>query len=625
MIHRQKYMFLPIGTVKPKGWLRRQLEIQAEGLGGNLHTFWPDIQDSKWIGGDHEGWERVPYWLDGFIPLAYLLEDDALIASAKYYINYIIETQMEDGWIGPFGAPEERKKCDVWSHFLIAKVLYVYADASGDPRIPEVLRRHFQAIDKHISVTPLFEWAQMRWYEGLIPIFWLYEKTGEKWLLDFTTKLKVQGFDWKYFFENWPEDMKKPTPKMQWNQLGHVVNNAMAIKSAALWSRITGDSTDTEFPKKMIEILDRYHGTVVGTFTGDECLAGTSPIQGTELCAVVEYMYSLEWLTALTGDASYGDRLEKITYNALPATFLPDMWAHQYDQQVNQVQCTLEEEAPFLTNSTESHLFGLEPNFGCCTANMHQGWPKFTSSLFMASNSGVAVTAYAPAELNTVIGGEQFKMAMETDYPFRDLVTIIVNSTTHSEIDIDLRIPAWCVKPKVLLNGEKLLVKSGSYHTVKRQWTAGDTIKLHFPADFHLIDRPSGMLAVVREPLVYALRIPEKRREAASVKRRTSKHKSDTNWELLPVSEWRFKLVVSDIARWKPEGIHHNGVGRYPFSPDNAPVEISVKVLPVKWEMEGGFCAEEPGAVIEDVAEEEVVFIPYGCTNLRLTEFPVKE
>ena len=70
-----KWKFYTTNELKPEGWLHRHLKIQAEGLSGNLHKIWPDIRDSKWIGGDREGWERVPYWLDGFIPLAYHLED----------------------------------------------------------------------------------------------------------------------------------------------------------------------------------------------------------------------------------------------------------------------------------------------------------------------------------------------------------------------------------------------------------------------------------------------------------------------------------------------------------------------------------------------------------------------
>ena len=85
--------------MKPLGWIKRQLQIQARGLSGNLDKMWPDVRDSAWIGGDRECWERVPYWLDGFIPLAYLLEDADMIARAQKYIEAILAMQKPDGWI----------------------------------------------------------------------------------------------------------------------------------------------------------------------------------------------------------------------------------------------------------------------------------------------------------------------------------------------------------------------------------------------------------------------------------------------------------------------------------------------------------------------------------------------
>lgn len=87
MLRQNKYNLFTTKEIEPSGWLLKQLKIQAEGLSGNLDKIWPDIRDSRWIGGGRDGWERVPYWLDGFIPLAYLLKDEDLIARAKKYID----------------------------------------------------------------------------------------------------------------------------------------------------------------------------------------------------------------------------------------------------------------------------------------------------------------------------------------------------------------------------------------------------------------------------------------------------------------------------------------------------------------------------------------------------------
>ena len=170
-----RWNFFTASELKPKGWLRRQLELQAAGLSGSLDRIWPDIRDSAWIGGNREGWERVPYWLDGFIPLAFLLEDEDMIGRAKKYIDAILAAQNDDGWICPCSV-EQRERYDTWAVLLITKVLTVYYDASGDGRIPEVIYRvlkNYYELLKSGRIK-LFDWGKFRWFEGLVAIDFTY-------------------------------------------------------------------------------------------------------------------------------------------------------------------------------------------------------------------------------------------------------------------------------------------------------------------------------------------------------------------------------------------------------------------------------------------------------------------
>jgi hypothetical protein len=169
-----KWDFYTSKELKPTGWIKRQLEIQAEGLSGNLDKVWRDIRDSAWIGGDADGWERVPYWLDGFIPLAYLLENEDMIARANKYIESILAFQKPSGWICPCN-DDFIPQYDTWALLLLTKVLVVYYDCSGDERIPEVIYRALKNYYELLSEKKIvvFNWAAARWYEGFIALNFL--------------------------------------------------------------------------------------------------------------------------------------------------------------------------------------------------------------------------------------------------------------------------------------------------------------------------------------------------------------------------------------------------------------------------------------------------------------------
>ena len=124
-------MFIASKLIKFDGWIKKQLLCQVECLFGSLDLIWKDVRDSKWLGGNEEGWERFPYYLNGLIPLAYALKDEELISKANKYIDIIIKCQREDGRICPENDTDQFSN-DLWSMFLILKVLTIYAEISGN-------------------------------------------------------------------------------------------------------------------------------------------------------------------------------------------------------------------------------------------------------------------------------------------------------------------------------------------------------------------------------------------------------------------------------------------------------------------------------------------------------------
>jgi uncharacterized protein len=637
------FTLLPLGSIKPAGWLKAQLQIQANGLSGHLDETWVDVgPNSGWLGGTGESWERGPYFLDGLIPLAWLLDDARLKAKAQKYIDWTLTHQADNGMIGP------TSNDDWWPRFVILKALTQYHEATAgqgneDPRVIPLMDKYFRHQLATLPNGPLRDWGKFRWQDEALSVLWLYNRTGEPYLLDLARLLHQQGYDWiaQYQHANFQFKEKITAEFIKLNEGGglkdpalatHGVNNGQALKTGAVWSLVSGSPSDRATTAHMLSELDRYHGLPNGMFSCDEHLSGRDPSQGSELCTVVETMFSLEQALAITADPALGDRLEKLAFNALPGTFTDDMWAHQYNQEPNQVECSLHHK-PWVTDGPESNLYGLEPNFGCCTANFHQGWPKFAASLFMhiggeevvdqvlalQPKEGLVAAAYAPCEVRTVIRGTPVHIAEETSYPFQGSVHFRVNPASPLNFLLLLRIPAWAQGATLTVNGEPAphQPQPQSFSTLNRTWRAGDSVELTFPMQPRVSRWFNDSVAIERGPIVFSYGIGE-----SWVKLRDRGMTAD--WQVFPTTNWNYALELDAADPARSIAVTESPVTEAPFSRRHSPVSLTVKArkLPA-WVADDGAANPLPQSpVATDQPVENLTLIPYAAAKLRITAFP---
>ena len=611
---------LPIGSITPKGWLRHQLELEAKGMTGHLPEIsrWCKFEGNAWAdpqGQGHSGWEELPYWLKGYGDLGYVLKDEAITKTALKWIDAVMASQDPDGWFGPRSLQSGLKgKPDLWPHMVMYNVLQSYYDATSDPRVLPFLTKYFRWLNMQQSKNfGAGYWPKVRAGDSIETIYWLYNRTGDIWLLDLAKRIHENMQDWTTGVHDW-----------------HNVNIAQGFREPGVYYQQAGDGKFLNAASGNYNtVMDLYGQFPGGGFAGDEnCRHGfEDPRQGFETCGIVELMHSFEMLTKISGNPLWADRCEEIAFNSLPAALTPDLKALHYLTCPNQVQLDKNNKSPAIQNGGTMFSYSPLEVYRCCQHNVSHGWPYYAEELWLATaDRGLCASLYAASEVSARAGDDaNVKISEDTDYPFGDTVTIKLSTARAVDFPLYLRLPGWCNDAAVKVNGSavKFKTKPGSFLVLTRTWNDGDVVGLRLSRHISVRrwQKNNNAVSVDYGPLTFSLKIGE----------RWVRYGGSDDWpesEVFPTSPWNYGLVLDGKNPAKSFKVvtKTGSLAAQPFTPEAAPLELRVKAKKIAaWKTDtlGLVGTLQPSPVKSDAPTETVTLIPMGAARLRITTFPV--
>jgi hypothetical protein len=651
---------LPLGAIKPHNWLEECLRRQADGLMGHLGEIsaWLQKDDNAWLSKDGHGswgWEEVPYWLKGYLNTAYILEDEEMIKESQIWVEAVIAGQRPDGNFGPIMVSEKDGTQDFWSNMIMLYCLQSYYEYTQDKRVIDLMTKYFRyqlnLPDKELLSKTQY-WQRIRGGDNLHSVIWLYNRTGDEWLLELAEKIHRNTAPWSKRDNTLEEigNWKEVREGMEWPDWygklvdWHNVNIAQAFREPAQYYLVSKNTKDLQATYENFGIARKYFGQVPGGMFGADENARPGyddPRQGIETCGMVEQMNSDEHLLRITGDIFWADHAEEVAFNLLPAALMPDFKSLRYITSPNMVLNDDKNHRPGIQN--DGPFLMMNPfSSRCCQHNHGQGWPYLTENLWMATpDNGLAAVIYASNTVTAKVGkGEEVSITMQSNYPFEEDLTFIIDSKNETSFPLYFRIPAWCKSPSIALNNTIMDVQAeqGKYIRLDRNWKKGDTLVLSLPKELKLRtwENNHNSVSVDYGPLTFSLKIGEEYVKGESDKTAVwdSKWQKDADvgkwpsFSIYPTTAWNYGLVLDDqnpeasFSMTKRQWPKDN----FPFTPETTPFVLKAKgkVIP-NWTIdEYGLASElQDSPVKSDEAVEQIELIPMGAARLRISAFPV--
>ena len=639
---------LPLGSITAKGWLKDQLLRSKEGTGGHLDELEPDMIATPFInysayksrpGANDDatfaaGWSSEisgTYWT-GLVQLAFTLNDQELIDKATRWIDGVLAHQEADGYLGGYPPHTDRfADYNAWGSAWCYRAMLSYYEATGRQEVLEAV---------HKGLVWFCEtWKDHKTdYVGSIIIeamVIVYAYTGDERLIQFSE-------DWIAWLEDnshWQNKISQYlSDDLPYNSM-HVVAYGEDMKHPGILYCATGNET---YKKASLNAVAKAMRKIVqatgGPSSCGEYLSPKGSSNETEYCNFSTWSNSYSWYAMITGEAGWGDQIERIIFNGAQGARKKDERASAYMTAPNQLHAN---------NTSAIYCTGYDlgayapcAHIACCPAQTVRIIPEFIRGICMLDDDRQPyLFCYGPASVKSDV----ISFEMDTLYPFRDTITLTI--TDAKAQTLSLRIPEWCKKPAVTVNGAAagLFYNENGFAKLTTPLNTGDTVVIHFPMEvvINQIDDSDNAskfpMCIERGPLVYALPVPEKWTPiagrpitplpegwtwwAVNADFKSVGDPGDLRFDAYIKSPWA--KAIGDQVLPSHITVEEHEVDGYVW--ENPPISLQVPLYhaPYVYMTTASRTHETWEIPARTVGEAQMCkLVPHGCTNLRITFLP---
>ena len=339
------------------------------------------------------------------------------------------------------------------------------------------------------------------WYTMAENLYRAYQLTGNPMYKEFADVWLYPAY-WDKFGETAdPKDA----------QGVHAYSHCNSFSSAALAYDVTGDEKYLRVMKNFYDWMQKRQTYATGGYGPDERFVYSDGALGDSLevysasfecpCCSWAAVKVSKYLMMYTGEARYGDWIERLLYNGVGAALqIKDRGKHMY----------------YMDYHLGSGMKYYSRNeFTCCSGTYFQNITEYSNLVYFKDAKGLCINLYLPSEVEWKGPPGTVKVVQTTEYPEADTSTLKLTMAQPAAFSLKLRVPGWSQGVSIKVNGQAQTVdiKPGQWATVSREWNSGDTVEITIPLHFRRVpidEQHPNRIAIVRGPAVYAQEDPHK-------------------------------------------------------------------------------------------------------------------